>query len=105
MPSSPVGPTSWKRLAATCTSGRRRGLDLGLAGVVALEQLLAPIAAEQPRELPADAGVPVDERAVAVERRPTLCHTGSLSRRGIGEQLRAVRAQPLSLTPERRPRV
>ncbi len=54
------------------------GLDNGLELVVALEERRVP-------ERPADPRVPVDERAVAVERRPTL-HAPSLSAVGEGHR-------------------
>src|SRR5439155_11297940 len=45
-------------------------LGLGLELVVAVEQALRVLAAEEARELALDAAVPVDERPVAVEGRP-----------------------------------
>ena len=47
-------------------------LDHGLELVVLGELRVSLVLAEDPRELAADAAVPVDERAVAVERRPAL---------------------------------
>ncbi len=48
----------------------RAGLDLGLGGVVAREELRGPLGAGQALELGPDAAVPVDQGAVAVEGRP-----------------------------------
>ena len=56
---------------------RIRGLNLPLELVVASEQLIRPPHAEELLELGMDAPVPVDQRAVAVERRPAL-HAASL---------------------------
>ena len=53
------------------------GLNLRLELVVASEQLIRPLHAEELLELGMDAAVPVDQRAVAVERRPAL-HAASL---------------------------
>ena len=49
----------------------RLGLELRLELVVALEQARRLLDAEQPLELAADPCVPVDQRAVTVEGRPT----------------------------------
>src|SRR5581483_7398056 len=53
-------------------------LHLRLDLVVAVELLVRPILAEDPRELAPDAPVPVDQRPVAVERGPALAHAGTL---------------------------
>src|SRR3954468_11072482 len=53
---------------ASSAPGLQRRLEL----VVALELRVGTFFAEDARELTADAAVPVDQRAVAIERRPTL---------------------------------
>src|SRR6266487_3951646 len=58
---------------------RVRVLHLRLELVVAIEQPRRGLGTEETLELPADAAVPVDERAVTVERRPAVGgHGGSL---------------------------
>ena len=59
------------RLRHHLAVGKRAvGLELGLELVVAAELLAGPVLAEDTGELCADPAVPVDQRAVAVERRP-----------------------------------
>src|SRR5581483_4077462 len=60
--------------------GRRRGLELRLELVVAVEQLAGALLAEHARELRAHAAPPVDEGAVAVEGRPALSHAPDRTR-------------------------
>src|SRR5882724_1351264 len=59
------------------TTGLKRRLEL----VVAAESLVRLVLAEDTRQLAADAAVPIDERAIAVERRPAVsrhCRVPSL---------------------------
>ena len=53
-------------------------LDLGLDLVVPGEELLGPFDAEKALELTPYPAVPVDDRSVAIECRPTLRHAESL---------------------------
>ena len=80
--SSPVGraerrasPRSSPRGSCASPSACERRLELVVAG----EQRVGAFLAEDARELAADAAVPVDQRAVAVERRPPVGHGGELS--------------------------
>jgi hypothetical protein len=65
---------------AAVAPARLLALDLRLELVVRVQELAAARCAEQPLELAPDPAVPVDQRAVAVERRPapTSRHGASL---------------------------
>src|SRR4029453_12730871 len=71
------------------------GLELALEHVVTREQGIGPFLPEHARKLAADPAVPIDQRPVAVERRPPVGrHPPSLPsafRRGVFPRLRSQR--------------
>src|SRR5262249_53917948 len=74
--------------------GRLLALDSRLDLVVAGQQPLPLAGAEQPLELAAEAGVPVHQRAVAVERRPAILTHGNRAPEPAAMPARCVSINP-----------